>query len=39
MKRSIGGAVKWIVAGVGAALAWIAIVATPKSEPEAPHSS
>jgi hypothetical protein len=37
VKHAIVGAAKWIVAGAGAALAWIAIVTTPRSKPaEAP---
>jgi hypothetical protein len=38
MKHAIVEAGKWIVAGVGAALAWIAIVATPRSKPDEPPS-
>lgn len=34
MKHSVAQAAKWIVAGCGAALAWIAIVSTPRTDPD-----
>lgn len=34
VKHSMAQAGRWIVAGVGAALAWVAIVSTPRSKPD-----
>lgn len=36
MRKAIAEAAKWVVAGIGAALAWIAIVTTPRSKPRTP---
>jgi hypothetical protein len=38
VKNAIGEAARWVVAGVGFALAWIAVASTPSSKPDQPRS-